>query len=224
MTGLVTSVNLGRPHPDAWKPYQRTGIDKQPVDQISVFDPGPKRVQDGAGVSGVNGDFVGAGRHHGGSTQAVYACALEDLAHLGALVGRDFGPGAFGENLSTTGVDVTGALLGERWRVGTAELVVTAARIPCNTFRAFIAERGWLKTFTREARPGAYLGVVSPGVIRPGDRVEVVFRPDHEVTVGLLFRSQTLERELAPRVLAAREYLEPEAVTLAESRQVFTIG
>lgn len=224
MTPRVLSVNLGRPRPDANKPHQRTGIDKQPVVSIEVRDPGVKRWQDGHGVSGVAGDFVGDGRHHGGSSQAVYACAIEDLGHLGALVGRDFAPGSFGENITTTGLDVTGALIGERWRIGTAELVVTCPRIPCNTFRAWIDERGWLRTFALAARPGAYLGVATPGRISTGDEVEVTFRPDHDVTIGLLFRSQTTERELAPRVLAARDYLEDESIQLAEQGRLIKLG
>lgn len=224
MNGRVLSVNVGRAAPDAHKPHHSTGIDKRPVDAIEVFDPGPRRWVDGAGVSGVGGDFLGDGKHHGGSVQAVYAYASEDLAHLGSLVGREFAPGQFGENLTTQGVDVTGALVGERWRIGGVELAVTTPRIPCNTFRAFIAERGWLKTFTRAGRPGAYLRVVKPGTIRAGDVVEVVFRPDHEVTIGLLFRSQTLERDLAAEVLTARDYLDPESIRIAERREVFALG
>ena len=118
--------------------------------------------------------------------------------------------------------------VGERWRIGggddAVELVVTCPRIPCNTFRAFIAERGWLKTFTRAAMPGAYLAVVRPGVVRAGDPIEVVFRPDHEVSIGVLFRSQTLERELAPVVLTAADYLDAESLDYARRGETFTIG
>ena len=178
--------------------------------------------------SGLIGDYIGDGKHHGGTVQAVYACAREDLDALGAQVGREFASGAFGENLTTLGLDVTGALIGERWRIGSGddavELVVTCPRIPCNTFRAFIAERGWLKTFTRAAMPGAYLAVVRPGVVRAGDPIEVVFRPDHEVSIGVLFRSQTLERELAPVVLTAADYLDAESLDYARRGETFTIG
>lgn len=224
MTARVVSVNTGRAAPDAHKPHQSTGIDKRPVASIEVFDPGPRRWVDGAGVSGVAGDFLGDGKHHGGDVQAVYAYAAADLAHLSGVVGREFGPGQFGENLTTEGLDVTGALIGERWRIGDAELAVTTPRIPCNTFRAWIDERGWLKTFTREGRSGSYLRVIRPGVIRPGDPVEVVFKPDHAVTIGVLFRSQTLERELAGLVLTAREYLDPESIRIAERRETFELG
>lgn len=221
----VASVNVGRPRPDAHKPWQTTGIDKAPVPSIEVSAPPPRSVTKDLGPAargGVAGDYIGDGRFHGGDLQAVYAFASEDLVHLGGLVGREFQAGCFGENLTTSGVDVTGALVGERWRVGSGddavELVVTLPRIPCHTFRAWIDERGWLKTFTAQARPGAYLAVSRPGTIRPGDAVEVLFRPEHDVTIGVLFRSQTLERDLAARVLTAREYLEADSIEYAQKR------
>ena len=231
MTATVLSVNLGRPAVDRGKPANTTGIDKQPVTSARVVAPPAREVTRRLGPdarSGLVGDYIGDGKHHGGTVQAAYACAREDLDALGAQVGREFASGAFGENLTTVGLDVTGALIGERWRIGAGddavELVVTCPRIPCNTFRAFIAERGWLKTFTRAAMPGAYLAVVLPGVVRAGDLIEVIFRPDHEVTIGVLFRSQTLERELAPLVLTAADYLDAESLDYARRGETFTIG
>lgn len=231
MSASVLSVNLGRPAADRGKPQNTTGIDKQPVASAQVAAPPAREVTRRLAPearSGLIGDYIGDGKHHGGTVQAVYACAREDLDALGAQVGREFASGAFGENLTTLGLNVTGALIGERWRIGAGddavELVVTCPRIPCNTFRAFIAERGWLKTFTRAAMPGAYLAVVRPGVVRAGDPIEVIFRPDHEVTIGVLFRSQTLERELAPLVLTAADYLDAESLDYARRGETFTIG
>ncbi|MFT4295020.1 MAG: MOSC domain-containing protein [Micropruina sp.] len=147
----VLSVNLGRSAVDRGKPVNRTGIDKRPVPSAVVAAPGPRDLTRTLGPEsriGLAGDFIGDGKHHGGDLQAVYACAREDLDQLGGLVGREFADGSFGENLTTLGVDVTGALVGERWRIGTGpdavELQVTTPRIPCNTFRAWIDERGWL--------------------------------------------------------------------------------
>ncbi|MFT3861865.1 MOSC domain-containing protein [Micropruina sp.] len=231
MTASVLSVNLGRPALDRGKPENTTGIDKQPVASAAVRAPGARDRTRTLGPdrrSGLAGDYIGDGKNHGGDVQAVYACAREDLDALGAQVGRQFISGSFGENLTTQGLDVNGALIGERWRIGTGpdavELRVTCPRIPCNTFRAFIAERGWLKTFTRAAKPGAYLSVVTPGVVRAADPVEVVFRPDHAVTIEVLFRSQTLERELAPLVLTAADYLDAESLDYARRGATFTIG
>jgi MOSC domain-containing protein YiiM len=115
-------------------------------------------------------------------------------------------------------LDVNGALLGERWRIGAeVELVVTVPRTPCATFRGWVGERGWLKTFAALAQPGAYLSVATPGTIGAGDSIAVVYRPDHDVTVSMTYRALTTERELLPLLLAAGEHLVPELRRSAES-------
>ncbi|MCX4527594.1 MULTISPECIES: MOSC domain-containing protein [unclassified Streptomyces] len=207
----LISVNLGRAtasdHTDAEGGV--TGIGKRPVPgPVRVFAPGPK----GTAGSGVEGDAVCDLRHHGGDHQAVYAYAREDLDRWEEELGRELPAGVFGENLTTSGIDVTGALLGERWRVG-ADLVleVASARIPCRTFQGALGEPAWVRRFTRAARPGAYLRVIEEGAVRPGDRVEVLYRPDHEVTVGFWFRAFTTERALLPRTAAAGAAMEPQA-------------
>jgi MOSC domain-containing protein YiiM len=151
-----------------------TGIGKQPVDVIRVSDPGPKRVVDGAGVSGVGGDHVGDGRHHGGSDQAVYAFAREELDAWERELGRELPHGMFGENLTTSGLDVDAAEIGDRWRVGTAVLEVRGPRVPCATFGERMGERGWVKRFAAHGRSGAYLSVVEPGEIHPEDTITVI--------------------------------------------------
>ncbi|MEU6535043.1 MOSC domain-containing protein [Streptomyces sp. NPDC047000] len=192
-----------------------TGIGKRPVaDPVRVTSPGPK----GTGGSGLAGDAVCDLRHHGGNDQAVYAVAREDLDGWERELGRTLPDGCFGENLTTEGLDVSGALIGERWRVGPeVVLEVTSGRIPCRTFQAHLGEPGWVKRFTRKGAPGAYLRVIEPGEIRAGDRIEIVHRPDHDVTVALLFRAATTERALLTQVLAAGTALHPEA--LEEARR-----
>ncbi|MFF4231439.1 MOSC domain-containing protein [Streptomyces sp. NPDC001820] len=206
----LLTVNVGRPkrveYTDA--PGGATGIDKRPADgPVRVMDPGPK----GEGAGGVAGDAVCDLRHHGGTDQAVYAFAREDLDFWERELGRPLANGAFGENLTTSGLDVNGARIGERWRIGD-ELVleVTSGRVPCRTFAGRLGEKGWVKRFTQQAAPGAYLRVIEPGEIRAGDAIEIVHRPDHEVTVGLSFRADTTERTLLPQVLAAGDALHPE--------------
>ncbi|MFI2351347.1 MOSC domain-containing protein [Streptomyces sp. NPDC019443] len=207
----LLTVNVGRPkttveYIDA--PGGATGIDKRPADgAVRVMDPGPK----GEGASGVAGDAVCDLRHHGGTDQAVYAFAREDLDFWERELGRPLANGAFGENLTTSGLDVSGARIGERWRIG-GELVleVTSGRVPCRTFASWLGEKGWVKRFTQQGAPGAYLRVIEPGEIRAGDAIEIVHRPDHEVTVDLSFRADTTERTLLPQVLAAGDALHPE--------------
>jgi MOSC domain-containing protein YiiM len=213
----LLSVNLGHARAVEYtdQPEGLTGIDKRPVDgPVQVAAPGPK----GTAGSGLAGDSVCDLRHHGGDDQAVYAFAREDLDDWERELGRTLANGAFGENLTTEGLDVSGALIGERWRIGPAlVLEVTCGRIPCRTFQAHLGERGWVKRFTQKGAPGAYLRVIEPGGIRAGDRVEIVHRPDHDVTVALQFRAETTRRELLPRVLAAGTALHPEA--LEEARK-----
>jgi MOSC domain-containing protein YiiM len=220
----VLSVNVGAGAEEVYAKTRLTGIDKQPADgPVAVRSPGRR------GVSGLAGDFIGDGRHHGGNRQAVYAFQREDLDRWQTELGRALPNGSFGENLTTVGVDLDQVRVGERWSVGdpgsdeALELVVTDPRIPCRTFAGFLAERGWVKRFTAEGRPGTYLAVVRPGVVRAGDEIRRTFVPDHDVTVGLLFRATTTERDLLPRLLEAREHLDAQTVALVESRETFVL-
>ena len=202
----LLSVNVGHPRANPWKPKTAppitlTGIDKRPVSEpVMVTAPGPK----GTGAVGLAGDRVYDVKHHGGSDQAVYAYAREDLDGWQAELGRPLPNGAFGENLTTEGIDVNGALIGERWRIGT-EVILEACcpRIPCGTFQGWLGRGGWIKRFTEAARPGAYLRVIRPGPIQVGDPVVIEYRPDHDVTVAVTFRALTTEPELLPRLPAA---------------------
>jgi len=169
--------------PDERGDLDRTAIDKRPVDgRVSVSAPGESDV-------GLAGDQIYDRKHHGGPDQAVYAYAREDEDWWAAELDRSIAPGSFGENLTTHGLDVTGAVIGERWRIGDDGLVleVTAPRIPCKTFQGWMDEPHWVKRFTEHGAPGAYLRVVSPGTVGAGDAVALEHRPDHGVTVGDVF-------------------------------------
>ena len=216
--GQLLSVNVGHPEPNPYKDTRSTGIGKRPVaGPVEVRAPGPK--QGGLG-SGLVGDFIGDGKHHGGDLQAVYAFQREDLDAWQRRLGRELPDGSFGENLTTVGIDANEALVGEVWQVGDhVQLKVTSPRIPCGTFRGWMGERGWARTFTADGRPGTYLSVLVPGTIRAGDPVEVVSRPAHAVTAALVFRATTTERDLLPQLLAAGDDLEPEIAELARERR-----
>ena len=129
--------------------------------------------------------------------------AREELDWWGAELGRDLRDGMFGENLTTVGLDVDGALVGERWQVGTTLLEVAGPRIPCATFAAWMGERGWVRRFTERRRTGAYLAVLEPRRIMAGDVVAVVDRPGHGITVPEVFRAIMGDRDLAARVVGA---------------------
>lgn len=203
---VLMSVNLAVVRDDVFaaagrqrgaKP-RRTGIDKRPVagpvwlDRLSV-----------------TGDTICDTKHHGGPDQAVYAYASEDLAwwqeELGAELQRELGPGSVGENLTTTGLDVTGAVIGSHWRVGTALLEVSVPRVPCRTFQAFWSVDTLIKRFTAAARPGTYLRVLERGSVEAGQPVTVVHEPEHGLTVGETFAALTGDRGLAAKLLTAPE-------------------
>jgi MOSC domain-containing protein YiiM len=202
----VLSVNAGRAVPAAYTDAASgmTGIAKRPVPgPVRIVAPGPD------GASGVDGDDVCDLRFHGGDDRAAYAFAREDLDVWERELGRPLGNGSFGENLTTCGYDINDALIGERWRIGAALVVeVTGGRVPCRTFAGWLGEKGWVRRFTQVARTGTFLRVVEPGLVCPGDAIDVVDRPGHDVTVSLLFRAATLERDLLPLTLPAARWME----------------
>jgi MOSC domain-containing protein YiiM len=201
----VLSVNVSahaRKNPDTKAP-KPTGIDKVATpDAVQVRAPGPMR--EGLG-SGLVGDTIGNQKLHGGDDQAVYAYAREDLDEWEGLLSRPLANGMFGENLTTVGIDVTNSRIGDRWRVGTAGLLleVSAPRTPCRTFAKFLDIDGWIKTFTDAGKPGAYLRVIAPGTVQAGDTIDIEHRPDHDVTINLVYRAKMSDPRLLPQLLAA---------------------
>jgi MOSC domain-containing protein YiiM len=192
----VVSVNVGRPKAFAWAGR----IGKTAIVKHSVS--GPVRVHE----LGLEGDQVADTRDHGGIFQAVYAFAQEDLDLWAERLQQPVPPGMFGENLTTTGIDVNEAVLGEHWRIGSAVLSPCEVRIPCNTFKAWMGLEGfdntaWVKRFAAENRPGPYLRVLEAGSLQAGDEIHVEHRPEHGVTVSTMFRAYMREPELLPRLL-----------------------
>jgi MOSC domain-containing protein YiiM len=208
MNGRISSVNVVHALvPDVRGDLDKTAIDKRPVEgRLPVAPP----VED-AGV-GLAGDQIYDTRHHGGRDQAVYAYAVEDRDWWAVELGRDLAGGSFGQNLDTQGVDVTGAVIGERWQVGDHGLVleVTCPRIPCATFQGFMDLPHWVKRFTDRGAPGAYLRVVSSGTVGAGDAVAVVDRPAHAVTIGDVFRVRRTPAERLQRMLDEQPDLAPD--------------
>src|SRR5690242_91850 len=133
MSGRIGSVNLAIVHDGVNGP---TGIDKRSV---------PGRV--GVTAAGLVGDSILDRKHHGGVDQAVYAYAAEDAAWWARDLGRDLPPGRFGENLTTVGVSITDAVIGEQWAIGTALLEVSCPRIPCRVFAGFWGVPDLIKRF-----------------------------------------------------------------------------
>jgi MOSC domain-containing protein YiiM len=200
MSGRLVSVNVGTPKlVETGRRQVATAIWKTPVEG---------RVR----VAGVNlaGDDQADRTVHGGPDKAVYAYALEDTAYWEAELGRALGPGAFGENLSTEGLEVSNAVLGERWAIGTTLLEVCQTRLPCFKLGLKMGDPHFVKTFGAASRPGAYLRILEEGELGAGDAIEVVHRPAHGVTSALMADAVLRDHALLPRLLEAGEDLMPE--------------
>jgi MOSC domain-containing protein YiiM len=191
MSGKVLSVNASRVrllrHGNQ---TVATGILKQPVEG---------RVA----VEGVNleGDRQADLESHGGPTRALYAYADEDYRWWSDSLGRPLSPGKFGENLTLAGIDVSGALIGERWRVGNTLLQVTSPRVPCNKLAMTMDDPAFVRRFAQALRPGAYLAIVESGDVAAGDAAEVVSKPDHKLTLAEMARIYFFERERVSEML-----------------------
>ncbi len=179
-------------------------------DELTAISKSAVRRAVPAGPYGLGGDLVKDHRHHGGIEQAVYAYADEDAAWWAGELGISLPPGSFGENLRVSGLPVTGAEIGERWRIGTdgLELELTGPRIPCATFarhmaRRGVSETGWVKRFTAHGAPGAYFAVTAPGTVAAGDEIHVMHRPGHGVLLADVF--PTVNPDVARRLLAAEQ-------------------
>ena len=184
--GQIRSVDLG-------DRTVTTAIWKYPVSgRIAVY-----RVN-------LDGDDQADRSVHGGPDKAIYAYSLEDTDWWEAeLGGRELGPGAFGENLSTRGIDLCDARIGDRWAVGSALLEVRQPRVPCFKLGLRMDDPLFPKRFARAERPGLYLAIIQEGAIGAGDAIEIVDRAGHEVTIALANRAFLHDRTRLPELLAA---------------------
>ncbi|HET7477378.1 MAG TPA: MOSC domain-containing protein [Dermatophilaceae bacterium] len=182
MTAVVRAVNVV--HELIPGAGRMTAIDKRPV-------PGAVRVT----ALGVAGDRQADTRHHGGPDKAVYVYAAESAADWAARLGRDIPPGTFGDNLTTEGLDVDGARIGERWQVGDPDtgvlLEVRMPRTPCQNLEARMGIPGFHLQFAERGQVGAYCRVLREGAVRSGDPVAVVWRPAHDVSVASMMTGVT---------------------------------
>jgi MOSC domain-containing protein YiiM len=155
------------------------------------------------GRLGVEGDQQADLRAHGGPGKAVYVYAAESAAWWAGDLGLDGLPqGMFGENVTTSGIDVDGAVVGERWRVGSVLLQVSEPRVPCYKLAIRFDDPAMPRRFAAAGRPGAYLRVLTEGELGAGDGVVVEDRPDHGVSVADVSAAyHSHDVELAARLL-----------------------
>jgi MOSC domain-containing protein YiiM len=185
MSARVLSINITSVvHQGEWTGSEgRTGIDKRSV-------AGPIEFKNNCVV----GDRIIDTNVHGGYDQAVYAYALEDAQWWEKEIGEKISAGRFGENLTTEGIDVNAALVGEQWKIGSVILEVSQPRIPCRVFAGFWKRATLIKDFTQAGRPGAYLRIIQEGTAQAGDSIEVIYKPDHTISISDLFSAKSGER------------------------------
>jgi MOSC domain-containing protein YiiM len=189
--GRVVSVNVGQPTSVEWHGRIVTSsIWKEPVT-------GRRWLR---GVN-VDGDDQADRRVHGGPTKAVYVYADEDYAWWSNALGVTLGPGTFGENLTVTGVDLADCVVGERWKIGTALVRVTEPRIPCFKLGVRMGDAAFVERFAEAARPGTYLAIEAAGDVGAGDPIELLHRPVHGVTIGIVERAYHGHAELRQRLV-----------------------
>jgi len=160
-------------------------------------------------------------KHHGGTYQAVYAYASEDYDWWSRELGQTLEPGTFGENLTTEGIDITNALVGDRWKVGSCTIEITGPRIPCSTLRARMGIPGFVKRFAATRRFGAYFMIVDEGGVGVGDEIEVIGATGHGVTIArlgaVMFDKDVAEAEAIFEALGSPERLRGWVGSLRET-------
>lgn len=193
--GRVVSLNVGTPRQVEWHGRTVTSaIWKEPVDGRRLL----------AGVN-VDGDDQADRRVHGGPTKSVYAYAREDYGWWETELDRHLEPGTFGDNLTLEGIDPAAAVVGERWRLGAVVLRVSEPRIPCFKLGMRMGDAGFVDRFAGAARPGTYLAIESPGEVGAGDDIELLHRPDHGLTVGMVERAHHGHPELLGRLVVVED-------------------
>lgn len=188
----VLSINVGRPREfDYHGRPARSAIWK-----VSVTG----RVA----ARGVNleGDEQADREAHGGPDKAVYAYAVEDLRWWQNEIGRSIPYGGFGENLTTEGIEVNDALVGERWQIGTAVFEISEPRVPCWRLGVRMNDALFPRRFTEAMRPGAYLRIIAEGDLTATDEIRIVEKPNHDLTIRDVFRIFTRDRHEVERLLA----------------------
>ncbi len=191
----VVGVHVGRPRTvHAGRASVTTAIWKDRV---------PGRVA----VRGINldGDDQADRSVHGGPDKAVYVYALEEVRTWEDELGRGLGESPFGQNLTTQGIDVSSALIGERWAIGSTLLEVAQPRVPCYKLGLRIGSPGFVKRFAQASRPGAYLRILREGDVGAGDTIIVESRPDHGITSRMVFDAILRDPALRPVVARAHQ-------------------
>lgn len=199
----IVSVNVGRPRLVVWDGQSvSTGIYKTPVAGRVMLR-----------TLNLDGDRQADLSVHGGRTKAVYVYPSEHYEYWRReLPGVELPWGVFGENFTTEGLDESSVCIGDRFRVGAAEVRVTEPRLPCHKLGVKFGRMDVLKRFLASGRTGFYLSVEREGEVGAGDEVEPLGRDGHDVTVADITRLYARDRgdhETMRRAVAVEALPEP---------------
>lgn len=196
--GVVLSVNVGTP-----RRIERKG---RPATSAIWKSPVAGRVT----ARGVNleGDDQADRKVHGGPDKAIYVYATEDARWWEQELGRPIEAGGFGENLTTEGIDLNSAVIGERWDIGSGVFEVSEPRLPCWKLAVRMGDPVFARRFLDAGRTGTYLRIIEEGDVGAGDEIRVIDRPDHELTVGEVAHIYHTARVEAGRLLQAPQVSE----------------
>ncbi|MEO8295478.1 MAG: MOSC domain-containing protein [Gemmatimonadota bacterium] len=174
----VVAISVGRPREVEWR-----------GDRVltSIFkEPRTGRVH--AGRENLEGDEQSDLSVHGGRDKAVYAYPSEHYDFWRReLILDTLNWGAFGENLTTQGMLETEVCIGDRYRIGTAEFIVTQPRMPCYKLGVRFGRSDMVKRFYRSRRSGFYFAVAVEGDVESGDDVKLLGRDSGAVTIAASF-------------------------------------
>ncbi|NJL19876.1 MAG: MOSC domain-containing protein [Leptolyngbyaceae cyanobacterium SM1_3_5] len=171
----LISVCVGLPRQVIWKGKSvTTGIFKQPVAGRVMMR-----------SLNLDGDRQADLTVHGGVEKAIYAYPMEHYAYWQQELPDEALPwGAFGENLTVEGLSETTVNIGDRFRIGTAEVMVTQPRFPCFKLNLKFGRDDMAKRFLNSRLSGIYFSVVQEGEVGAGDAIEQVSRDEHNITVA----------------------------------------
>ena len=182
----ITSVNVGLPREVSWQgKVVTTGIFKEPVDTALMIR-----------TLNLDGDKQADLTVHGGVDKAVYAYPSEHYEYWrGELPGVDLPPGMFGENLTTEGLFEDAVNIGDRFRIGEAEVIVTQPRMPCYKLGIKFGNADMVKKFLASRRTGFYFAVLREGMVEAGDDIELIGREEQSLSVADITRLYAFEKD-----------------------------
>jgi MOSC domain-containing protein YiiM len=181
----LVSLNVGLPREVNWHGQNvTTGIFKQPVSGRVAL----RRLN-------LDGDCQADLTAHGGEYKAVYGYPVEHYAYWKKeLPDRDLPFAVFGENFTTEGLMETSVHLGDRFSVGSAEVVVTQPRLPCYKLGIRFQSDWMVKRFLASARTGFYFAVAGEGKVGAGDKIKLLSRDPEAVPVSEITRLYVAKR------------------------------